>query len=61
MYASIERCRKLPDFDVDWVMATASDAGGWLPKWAQKLGVPGAILHDVGLFMEYMASLRASS
>ena len=55
-YTSIESCRILPDGDIEWVMATASDAKGWLPMWAQKLGVPGAVVKDVGLFIRWIRS-----
>ena len=41
-------------------MATASDAKGYLPMWTQKLGVPGAVVKDVGLFMKWTADNRAS-
>lgn len=41
----------LPDQNIEWVMATASDAKGWLPMWVQKLGVPSAVVKDVGLFV----------
>ena len=33
-------------------MAVASDASGVLPMWAQKMGLPGAIAKDVGLFFK---------
>ncbi len=46
----------LPDQNVEWVMATASDAKGWLPMWVQKLGVPGAVVKDVGLFIRWVRS-----
>jgi hypothetical protein len=39
-------------------MGTASDAGGNLPMWAQKMGVPGAVVKDVGLFMQYCEDQR---
>ena len=39
-------------------MTTASDAKGWLPMWVQKLGVPGAVVKDVGLFMKWVVGLR---
>ena len=42
-------------------MATASDAGGYLPMWAQKLGTPGAIVNDVGLFMKWIDGKRSST
>lgn len=50
-YVSIERCSMVENFDVKWQMATASDAKGNLPMWAQKLGVPSAVVKDVGLFV----------
>ena len=37
---------------VEWMMAVASDASGVLPMWAQKMGLPGAIAKDVGLFLK---------
>lgn len=60
VYTSIERCRVLPDRSIEWTMATASDAKGWLPMWAQKLGIPGAIVKDVGLFIGWVAKQRQS-
>lgn len=50
----------LPDLNIEWIMATASDAKGWLPMWAQKLGVPGAIVKDVGLFVKWVLGRRSS-
>ena len=41
---------------VEWMMAVASDASGVLPMWAQKLGLPGAIAKDVGLFFKVSLS-----
>ncbi|MCJ1477976.1 hypothetical protein MMC13_006651 [Lambiella insularis] len=57
MYVSVERARVL-DGEVEWVMATASDAGGWLPMWSQKMGVPGAVVKDVGLFIKWVGENR---
>lgn len=48
----------LPDQNIEWTMATASDAKGWLPMWAQKLGVPSAIVKDVGLFLKWAHKKR---
>ena len=48
----------LPDLNIEWVMATASDAKGWLPMWAQKLGVPSAVVKDVGLFLGWVVTKR---
>ncbi|KAH0287018.1 hypothetical protein M436DRAFT_78668 [Aureobasidium namibiae CBS 147.97] len=50
-YVSIERCTMVEDINVKWQMATASDAKGNLPMWAQKMGVPAAVVKDVGLFI----------
>lgn len=61
VYTSIERCRMLPDLDIEWIMATASDAKGWLPMWAQKMGVPGAVVKDVGLFVKWVSEHRGSA
>lgn len=47
--------------NIEWVMATASDAKGWLPMWAQKLGVPSAVVKDVGLVIGWLASIRTHS
>jgi hypothetical protein len=64
-YVSVERCQILKDEGspdngkVVWDMATASDAKGWLPMAMQKLGVPGAVLKDVGFFMKWTAARRA--
>lgn len=49
----------LPDQTIEWTMATASDAKGWLPMWVQKLGIPGAIVKDVGLFIGWIAKQRS--
>ncbi|KAM3066837.1 hypothetical protein ACMFMG_006986 [Clarireedia jacksonii] len=47
-YVSVERVRILPDTgDIEWIMATASDAGGVLPQWMQNLAVPSAVAKDV--------------
>ena len=60
MYTSIERGELLDDgAKLKWQMATASDAKGVLPMWAQKMGVPGAVVKDVGLFVKWCAERRA--
>lgn len=58
VYTSIERCRIVPDLNIEWVMATASDAKGSLPMAVQKLGTPPAVVKDVGLFMGWIAKKR---
>ncbi len=50
----------LPDQTIEWTMATASDAKGWLPMWVQKLGIPGAIVKDVGLVITWVTKQRRS-
>ena len=51
-YTSIERVRVLPENgDIEWIMATASDAKGVLPIWMQNLAVPTAVAKDVDFFM----------
>ena len=57
-YVSIEKCSFMPDLNIQWVMATASDAKGSLPMWMQKLGVPGAVVKDVGLFVDWVKGRR---
>jgi hypothetical protein len=61
-YASIERIRVLPsNSDVEWIMATASDAKGVLPQWMQNLAVPSAVAKDVEMFLSWIPSQRNDS
>lgn len=58
-YVSIERCEVLDDgAKVKWQMATASNAGGVLPMFVQKMAVPGTIVKDVSYFMEWIENKR---
>lgn len=58
-YVAVERIRVLPsNGDIEWIMATASDAGGVLPQWMQNLAVPGAVAKDVMLFLDWIPSQR---
>ncbi|KAL8996109.1 MAG: hypothetical protein Q9169_004301 [Polycauliona sp. 2 TL-2023] len=41
-----------------WIMTTTSDAKGWLPMWAQKMGVPGAIAKDVDFLIDWIHEKR---
>lgn len=60
-YASIERIRVLPsNNDVEWIMATASDAKGALPQWMQNLAVPSAVAKDVDMFLSWISTQRKS-
>lgn len=58
-YVSVERVHEQDDGNVNWEMAVASDAGGFLPMALQKMGLPGAISKDVGLFMKQAAEKRS--
>jgi hypothetical protein len=40
--------------EIEWVMATASDARGVLPKWMQASAVKGEIAKDVGLVLDWV-------
>jgi len=57
-YVSIERVKRLEDGKIWWEMATASDAKGNLPIAVQKMGVPGAVVKDVGFFMKWVGERR---
>ena len=59
-YVSWERLRQLDGGTTEWVMRTASDAGGVLPAWMQKLGVPGAIAKDVPLAVKFAVKREGS-
>ncbi|KAI1640503.1 hypothetical protein F4809DRAFT_590447 [Biscogniauxia mediterranea] len=58
-YVAVERVRGIPGTEnIEWLMATASDAGGALPMWAQTLAAPGVIWKDVPLFLGWIAGER---
>ncbi|KAF7905527.1 uncharacterized protein EAF01_006048 [Botrytis porri] len=62
-YASIERCclRTNPSGtagEIEWIMATASDAKGWLPQLIQKPSIPGQIQKDVSMYMCWVEDQR---
>lgn len=62
VYVSVERIRKLPggdNSDIEWLMATAGNAGGALPRWVQKMTMPGIVWKDVPLFLAWIAKERA--
>lgn len=42
------------DEEIEWVMATASHARGNIPMAFQRMGVPRAIVKDVGLFLKWI-------
>jgi len=58
-YVSIERCELIDDgAKVMWQMGTASDAKGVLPMWIQKMAVPGTVVKDVSLFIDWTQKRR---
>ena len=58
-YTSIERVRVLPgNGDIEWIMATASNAKGVLPQFVQNMAVPGAIAKDVEFFLSWIPTQR---
>ena len=42
---------------IEWTMATASDAKGNLPMFIQKVSMPGAVPKDVSYFMDWIPSV----
>ncbi|KAK5952752.1 hypothetical protein OHC33_006345 [Knufia fluminis] len=40
--------------EIEWIMATASHAGGNVPVALQRMGIPGGIAKDVGLFLKWI-------
>lgn len=40
--------------EIEWIMATASHTRGSIPMVMQRMGVPGAVAKDVGLFLKWI-------
>jgi len=60
VYVSIDRVRRMPGTgQLEWVMATASDAGGVLPVWVQAAAVPEKLWKDVPMFFSWVAKQRS--
>jgi hypothetical protein len=66
VYAAVEVCRLRPvegadkgleGKEIEWIMATASDAKGNLPMWVQKMSMPGMIPKDVSYFMKWIKTV----
>ncbi|KEF51041.1 uncharacterized protein A1O9_12891 [Exophiala aquamarina CBS 119918] len=58
VYAAVELVSRNPKkSEIEWIMATASDAKGNLPSWIQKFGVPGQIVKDVGYFLKWIRTI----
>ena len=45
---------------IDWTMGTASDTRGMLPMGLQKMGLPGAVVKDVGYFLRWIRTVKGS-
>lgn len=62
VYTSVERIRILSEKGgIEWIMATASNAGGVLPQWIQNMAVPGEISKDVQKFLVWIPTQRSPS
>jgi len=57
MYTAVERAEMDDKGEIEWAMATASDARGVLPMFLQKMSIPGQIAKDVGLFLRWISSV----
>lgn len=57
-YVSVERIRQMETGQIEWIMATASNAGGVLPQWVQNMAVPNEVAKDVELFMSWIERRR---
>jgi Protein of unknown function (DUF3074) len=42
---------------IEWIMATTSDAKGYLPMFVQRPNLPAAVARDVGYFIRWMNSV----
>ncbi|KAH7163203.1 hypothetical protein B0J13DRAFT_538063 [Dactylonectria estremocensis] len=57
-YTSIELVRETASGKIEWIMGTASNAGGVLPVWIQRMSVPGQIAKDVDMFLYWIGTER---
>lgn len=57
-YVSVERIRQTETGQIEWLMATASNAGGAIPQWMQNMAVPNEVAKDVELFMSWIERRR---
>ncbi|EXJ64917.1 hypothetical protein A1O7_01256 [Cladophialophora yegresii CBS 114405] len=67
IYAAVETVKRRPregaergveGKEVEWIMATASDAKGNLPMWVQKMSIPGMLPKDVSYFMKWIKGVK---
>lgn len=61
-YVSVERVRKMGSADgsgeIEWTMATASDAKGSLPTWLQAKALNAVVAKDVDYFLKWISEKR---
>lgn len=57
-YVAVEYVRERKEGGIEWVMATASDARGTVPKKVQALAVPGKVVKDVELVLKFLERRR---
>lgn len=55
VYCSIDRYKQLDDGSIEWIMCTASDSGGNVPKWLQNSMIAKNVAHDVPMFLDWLA------
>lgn len=55
-YVSVEVVTRLPDNRTKWVMATSSDAGGFVPQFVQRPQMSKAVSEDVPQFKKWIGS-----
>ena len=53
-YESVERVKKLENGEIEWIMATTSDAGGYIPTFLSELAMPSKISEDVPAFLSWL-------
>ncbi|KAL6951481.1 hypothetical protein ACO0OE_000717 [Hanseniaspora uvarum] len=54
-YVSVEMLKYNNDSkELEWYMATTSDAGGMIPLFVQKLGIDKAVVEDIPSFLKYI-------
>ncbi|GMM50559.1 hypothetical protein DASB73_015170 [Starmerella bacillaris] len=54
MYVAIEEVTRLEDGGIQWSMATTSEAGGLIPRFIQRMALPGAIANDIPQFEKWI-------
>lgn len=60
-YVSVERVKQLENGNVEWRMATSSDIGGLVPKFATEMSMPKSIAEDIPHFFYWYKNSPKSS